>query len=148
MATGNAYSATSAGVVTGAQSNTIALAVTGTPWTALGYLTNVTAEVISNYIPAYVLASTPTTTITRAMGELIWLTCTSAITKLTFQNTDWDTNGAGRVNVDLYGNNFSIGFDTTVITNSTLLDINTNANICTPLFFRRPSGGTIWRVRQ
>jgi hypothetical protein len=102
----------------------------------------------TNYVPAYVIFSSPTTTITRAMGELVKLTCTSAVGLLTIDNAGWDTNGAGRVSVDLYGNNNSIGFDTSVITNSTLLDINTNANTATPLFFRRPSGGTIWRVRQ
>jgi hypothetical protein len=100
----------------------------------------------TNYVPAYQLWSAPTVTITRAMGELVRLDCTSAVALLTFDNTGWDTNGAGRVSLDLRKGVNTLGFNTAAITNSTLLDISTNA--VTPLFFRRPTGETMWRVRQ
>jgi hypothetical protein len=80
------------------------------------------------------------------MGELVRLDCTSAVALLTIDNTGWDTNGAGRLTVDLRKGVNTLGFYTAVITNSTLLDISTNS--VTPLFFRKPTGETMWRVRQ
>jgi hypothetical protein len=100
----------------------------------------------TNYVPAYQLWSAPTVTLTRAMGELVRLDCTSAVNFLTIDSSGWDTNGAGRVTMDLYKGGFTLGFDTAAISNSALLDISTNT--VTPLFFRKPAGLTTWRVRQ
>jgi hypothetical protein len=68
------------------------------------------------------------------------------VTKFTFNTSDFPTNCVGDFTLDLVATSYSFGFDTTVITNSTLLDISTTKT--TPLFFRKPFNSAAWRVGQ
>ena len=93
-----------------------------------------------------VLTSASTVTVTSANSPYIALTLTNNVTKFTITAGGFPTNLVGGFTLDLFVGAYSFGFDTTVITNSTLLDISTNN--ATSLFFRKPYGSTWWRVRQ
>jgi hypothetical protein len=62
----------------------------------------------------YILASAPTTTLTRAMGNLVMLELTSNVTLFQIDNTGWSTNerAYGELDLDLKG--FSFAWNTNV----------------------------------
>ena len=93
-----------------------------------------------------VLACAATVTVTSANSPFISLDLTTNVVKFTITAAGFPTNLVGAFTLDLNAGAFSFGFDTTLITNSTLLDISTTKT--TPLFFRKPYKSTIWRVRQ
>jgi hypothetical protein len=76
----------------------------------------------------YILASAPTTTLTRAMGNLVMLELTSNVTMFQIDNTGWSTNerAYGELDLDLKG--FSFAWNTNVgqFSGTTTLVVPTN----------------------
>lgn len=85
-----------------------------------------------------------TSTISYASGSLVKIVVTEPIT-ITFDNSDYPTNGVSRVGVELWAGTNSIAFDTGTITNEVEFDINESGP--TSLFFRRTEQEK-WRGRQ
>jgi hypothetical protein len=114
-------------------------------------LTNAVADTVydssDSYRTPYTLTTAGTVTVTRAMGRLGYLKLTGAVTKFTFSATDFPTNCVGEFTLDLYKGAYTFGFDTTKITNSTLLDTTATTKDI-PLFFRKPMNESVWRVGQ
>jgi hypothetical protein len=131
MATGNAYSATSAGAVTGSQSNIIALAVTGTPWNVV-FRTPVS------------LYSAPTVTVTKAEidawpGGEASMTLTSTVSLLTFSGMA--TNDAGTWAISIIGTN-GYTLDTNVLygVSTAIASATNSATLPNEYVFRKVSG--------
>jgi hypothetical protein len=114
-------------------------------------LTNAIADTVydssDSYRTPYTLTTAGTVTVTRAMGRLGYLKLTGNVTKFTFSATDFPTNCVGEFTLDLYKGAYTFGFDTTKITNSTLLDTTATTKDI-PLFFRKPMNESVWRVGQ
>jgi len=85
-----------------------------------------------------------TCTVTYASGSLVSIVATNAIT-ITFDNTNYPTNGVNRVGIELWADTNSIAFATATITNATAPTIYTNKP--TSLFFRRTTTN-LWYGRQ
>jgi hypothetical protein len=94
----------------------------------------------------FALTYAATVTVTRAMlaTNAATLTLTTNCV-LSVQTNDWTTAELGRWSLDIDKGAYSLGFDTTAITNSTVLD-TTGTRVA--LFFRKWPGESIHRVRQ
>jgi len=90
-------------------------------------------------------AAGETCTIVYASGSLVKITATNGLTTLTFDNTNYPTNGVNRVAVELWAGTNDIGFASATITNVTAPTISTND--WTSLFFRK-SATNLWYGRD
>jgi hypothetical protein len=86
-----------------------------------------------------------TCTITYAHGSLVRIAVDTNIT-LTFDNTDYPTNGINRVGVEILALTNSVAFATSTITNATAPSGFTNGWVS--LFFRKANTNTLWKGRQ
>ena len=87
-----------------------------------------------------------TCTIVYASGSLVKITATDGLTTLTFDNTDYPTNGVNRVAVELWAGTNDIGFAIATITNATAPTVSTND--WTSLYFRKSGTNTLWKGRD
>jgi hypothetical protein len=88
-----------------------------------------------------------TVTVTRAMSATNTLSLTlTGNTYITIQTNDWTEAEVGRFSIDLLKGAHTVTWDTGKISGTTVLDLS--STVPTPLFFRSPSGSSIWRVRQ
>ena len=87
-----------------------------------------------------------TCTVTYASGSLVSITAGTSPTTITFDNTNFPTNGVNRVGVELWAGTNTIAFLTTSITNATAPTISSNA--WTDLFFRKAGTNALWKGRQ
>lgn len=85
---------------------------TNTPWTEKGYLTN---DAFMAGYNLYGLSVGGTTTITRAMGQSVYLTLTNAQTFIA--DTSFPTNGDSVFSLSLNGN-FAVTFPSTILSNT------------------------------
>jgi hypothetical protein len=141
MGTGSGVTNNAGTAITLANTNRITAIETSVPTEGAAY-----RFVYDSYRTPYTLTTAGTVTVTRAMGRIGYLKLAGNVTKFTFNTSDFPTNCVGEFTLDLVATSYSFGFDTTVITNSTLLDISTTKT--TPLFFRKPFNGAVWRVGQ
>jgi hypothetical protein len=87
-----------------------------------------------------------TCTITHAHGSLVRIDAvTNGTFTVTFDNTDFPSNGVNRVGVELWTPTNPVVFDPATITNMTALSISTQT--WTSLFFRRVATN-LWQGRQ
>lgn len=96
-------------------------------------------------VPCQVPVVDGTATVTRAMGDTVYLILTNSPTVIKFAG-DWATNTIGRVSMELMASTNSISWDVGTITNYTALTITTNT--WNALFFRKGYNNAIWGVRQ
>jgi hypothetical protein len=75
------------------------------------------------------------------------LTLTNSTT-LRIATNLWTTTEVGRFSIDIIAGAQTLAFNTSDMSGSTVLDVNTNAGVVTPLHFRKPAGAIQWRVRQ
>ena len=85
-----------------------------------------------------------TATIAYASGSLVSIVPTAPVT-ITFDNTDFGTQGVSRVGVEIYAGTNSVAFATATITNATAPTISTSA--WSSIFFRR-TADELWKGRQ
>jgi len=99
-------------------------------------------------VESVALVSETTVTVPRTEGVKYYrLTLTNAVT-LRIATNSWTATEVGAFSLDIIKGAQTLAFNTADIAGSTVLDINTNANVVTPLYFRKPAGEIQWRVRQ
>ncbi len=91
------------------------------------------------------VAADGTNTITFASGGLVKIVVAAPGTTITFDNTNFPTNGVNRVGIELWAGTNSVAFDTTKITNAVAPTVHTDD--WTSLFFRRVKSG-LWKGRS
>jgi hypothetical protein len=104
------------------------------------------AEVNAPGVTPFTLTSATNVAIARLVGTNSYVLTMATNVTLTITTNGWTAAEVGRFSVDVSAGAFTLAFDTTVMTNTTVLDISTTRS--TPLYFRKPSGENIWRVRQ
>jgi len=86
-----------------------------------------------------------TCTIAYAHGSLVRIMASTNLT-ITFDNTDYPTNGVNRVGVELFASTNAVSFISATISNATTPTISTTD--WTSLFFRKSNTNTVWIGRQ
>jgi hypothetical protein len=104
------------------------------------------AEVNAPGVTPFVLTSATNVAITRLTGTNAYSLVMATNVTLTITTNGWTGAEVGRFSLDVSAGAFTLAFDTAVMTNTTVLDISTTK--VTPLYFRKPVGETVWRVRQ
>jgi hypothetical protein len=97
-------------------------------------------------VTPFVLTSATNVAITRLTGTNAYSLVMATNVTLTITTNGWTGAEVGRFSLDVSAGAFTLAFDTAVMTNTTVLDISTTK--ATPLYFRKPVGETVWRVRQ
>jgi hypothetical protein len=97
-------------------------------------------------VTPFTLVSATNVAIARLVGTNSYVLTMATNVTLTITTNGWTAAEVGRFSVDVSAGAFTLAFDTAVMTNTTVLDISTTRS--TPLYFRKPAGESVWRVRQ
>jgi hypothetical protein len=103
-------------------------------------------EINAPGVTPFTLTSATNVAIARLVGTNSYVLVMTTNVTLTITTNGWTAAEVGRFSVDVSAGAFTLAFDQAVMTNTTVLDISTTRS--TPLYFRKPAGENIWRVRQ
>jgi hypothetical protein len=109
-------------------------------------VTNIARFVRADAVVPYTLGTSGTVTVPRLPGTNTFVMTLTGAATLAISTNSWTAAEVARFSIDVNRGTNTLAFTTGHMSGSTVLDVP--ASTLTPLFFRKPSGSVVWRVRQ